>query len=258
MKLAFNHLFFNHINQAAIKENGRASKAMLLVETLLKFKVVQLLVWCIETVVAALLYLPIPIYSNIVYFIITHMRGLPSFTGMYARALYYRWRLQQMESNVLIDQNVFFAYPKTVVLKEFCYIDKNVMIMSKHTRIGRRVHVAPRVFVSGGGDLEIEDYGCIATNSNIITSTEVLKNGARCCGPMVSAEQRNVLRSKVVIQKDAFVGANVTVLPGVTIAQGSVVAAGITVSKNTEPWGIYLGAKIQKMAEREPVKWPND
>ena len=83
----------------------------------------------------------------------------------------------------------------------------------------------------------LQDYECIATNSNIITSTEVLKDGARCSGPMVSAKQRNVLRSQVRILKDAFIGANVTILPGVTVAQGSVIGAGVTLAKDPEPWG---------------------
>jgi hypothetical protein len=49
------------------------------------------------------------------------------------------------------------------------------MIMSCTTMERRRVHIALRIFVSGGGDFEIEDYGGIAPNVNIITSTEVIK-----------------------------------------------------------------------------------
>ena len=130
--------------------------------------------------------------------------------------------------------------------------------MSRTAKVGRRVHIAPRVFVSGGGDFEIEDYACIATNSNIITSTEVLKDGARCSGPMVSADQRSVYRGKVLIRKDAFIGANATLLPGVIIAQGSVVGAGVTIAKATDSWGIYVGSKTQLLGQREPVKWPDN
>ena len=113
-------------------------------------------------------------------------------------------------------------------------------------------------FESGGGDFEIENYACIATNSSVITSTEVLKDGARCSGPMVSAEQRNVYRGKVLIQRDAFIGANATILPGVTIAEGSVVGAGATISKNTQAWGIYAGFRPKINATRQPVRWDDD
>lgn len=258
MRLIFDHRMVRHINEAAIRERGRASRWLLRAEVLLgKFYVVVPLS-LLEHGLSFLLTLPIPIYASLVYTWITHSRGLPHYRGMYLRALYYRRKLELMEPNVFIDQGVFFAYPKHVQLKEFSYIDKNVIIMSKTAKVGRRVHIAPRVFVSGGGDFEIENYACIATNSNIITSTEVLKDGARCSGPMVSADQRNVFRSAVTIRKDAFIGANATLLPGVTVAEGAVIGAGVTVAKDTVPWGIYVGAKTQLLGERQHVKWPDN
>lgn len=258
MRLVFDHRMFQHINEAAVKERGRASRAMLFAERLLRLRLVALPLYVFERLLSFMLTLPLPLYSSIVYAVVTGMRGLPHFLGMYVRALYYRGKIGLMESNVFIDQGVFFAYPNKVELREFSYIDKNVIIMSRSAKVGRRVHIAPRVFVSGGGDFEIEDYACIATNSNIITSTEVLKDGARCSGPMVSAEQRNVYRGLVKIEKDAFIGANATLLPGVTVARGSVVGAGVTVSKDTAPWGIYVGAKTTQLGERAPVKWPDN
>lgn len=258
MRLVFDHRMFQHINESAMKERGHASRAMALAEALLRRQWVVVPLGIVEHVIGFLLALPIPIYSSAIYALVTGMRGLPHFLGMYVRGLYYRQKLGRMEPNVFIDQGVFFAYPRQVELKEFSYIDKNVIIMSRTAKVGRRVHIAPRVFVSGGGDFEIADYACIATNSNIITSTEVLKDGARCSGPMVSADQRNVYRGRVLIEKDAFIGANATLLPGVTVAQGAVVGAGVTVAKDTAPWGIYVGAKTQVLGEREPVKWPDN
>ena len=258
MKLVFDHRMFRHINEAALKEHGRASRAMLLAERLLQQRVVAVPLALAEHVAGFVLALPLPLYSTLVHAVVTGLRGLPHFPGMYLRALYYRRRLGRMEPNVFIDQGVFFAHPRSVELAEFSFIDKNVIIMSRTAKVGRRVHIAPRVFVSGCGDFEIEDYACIATNSSIITSTEVLKDGARCSGPMVSAAQRNVMRGKVRIEKDAFIGAGVTILPGVTVAQGSVAGAGVTISRDTQPWGIYVGAKTQQVAQREPVRWPDD
>jgi acetyltransferase-like isoleucine patch superfamily enzyme len=258
MKLIFDHHLLRHVNESAIRDRGAASRLMLLAESLLSSKVVSAPLSVAEHLVSLLLTLPIPIYSSMVYALVTNMRGLPHYLGMYMRALYYRRKLGSMGPNVFIDQNVFFAHPRQVQLSEFSYIDKNVIIMSRTAKVGRRVHIAPRVFVSGGGDFEIEDYACIATNSNIITSTEILKDGARCSGPMVSADQRSVFRGKVLIKKDAFIGANATLLPGVTIGEGSVVGAGVTIAKSTEPWGIYVGAKTQCLGQREQVRWPDN
>lgn len=53
----------------------------------------------------------------------------------------------------------------------------------------------------------------------------------------------------VVIEDGCWIGANVTMLKGVTIGRGSVVAAGAVVTKSCEPYSIIGGvpAKLVKM-----------
>jgi acetyltransferase-like isoleucine patch superfamily enzyme len=258
VNLAYNHHFLAFANAARVKEGRPESGLFRLAEKMLRTKLVTFPLFLFEWVFGFLLALPIPLYSTLVYMFITSMPGLPHFSGMYIRSLYYRRKLQHMESNVFIDQNVFFAYPKATRLHEFSYIDKYVTLMANNVSVGRRVHIAPRVIITGGGDFEIEDYACIATGTNVVTSTEVLKDGARCSGPMVDPEQRQVMRGKVLIKKDAFVGANVTLLPNVTLEQGSVAGANVTIARSTDPWGIYVGTRAKMIAEREPVKWPDN
>ncbi len=255
MRIAFTSEFFEFINAGRLKEGRPASPIFTLIAKLLKFRPIIFLLFLFERIFGLFLALPIPIYSTLVQMFVRALPGLPAFGGMYIRSLYYRIVLKSVASNVFIDQGVVFGHPKQVELAEFSYIDKNCLIMARTCKVGRRVHIAPRVIITGGGDFEIEDYACIATGSNIITSTEVLKDGARCSGPMVDPEQRNVLRGKVLIQRDAFIGANVTILPDVTVAPGSVAGAHAVLAKNTEPWMIYVGARTQKFAEREKVRW---
>lgn len=53
----------------------------------------------------------------------------------------------------------------------------------------------------------------------------------------------------VVIEDDVWTGANVTILKGVTIGRGSVVAAGAVVTKSWPPYSIIGGvpANVLKM-----------
>ena len=59
----------------------------------------------------------------------------------------------------------------------------------------------------------------------------------------------NVYDLPVVIEDDVWCGANVTILKGVTIGHGSVVAAGAVVTKSFPPYSIIGGipAKLLKM-----------
>ncbi|WP_230668070.1 acyltransferase [Microbacterium sp. MEC084] len=57
-------------------------------------------------------------------------------------------------------------------------------------------------------------------------------------------------RTPVVIHDYVFLGTRVTVLPGVTIGEGAVVAAGAVVSRDVEPYAIVGGVPAKKIGER--------
>lgn len=52
------------------------------------------------------------------------------------------------------------------------------------------------------------------------------------------------------IGNDVWIGDEVTVLGGVSIADGTVIGAGAVVTKNTEPYGIYVGVPAKKIGSR--------
>lgn len=257
-KPAFDHNMFSFLNERRIFEGMPPSGMFRILEALLKIKFISEMLGFLELIFGFLLALQIPIYKDLIHMLIKQWPGLPSFLGMYLRAIYYRRRIAIMESNVFIDENVTLGHPSNYTLREFCYIDKNVTIMSKYCTIGRRVHIAPNNFFSGGGRIDIDDYAGIATGCNIITSTAVLESGARCSGPMVSPNQIKMVSSGVQVGKDAFVCTGVTLLNGVVVATGSVVGAGVILGKSTEPWGVYVGAKSFKLKDRERVSHPDN
>lgn len=60
----------------------------------------------------------------------------------------------------------------------------------------------------------------------------------------------NVYDQPVVIEDDVWVGANVTILKGVTIGHGSVVAAGAVVTKSCPPYSIIGGVPAKVLRKR--------
>lgn len=71
----------------------------------------------------------------------------------------------------------------------------------------------------------------------------------------------------VIIEDDVWVGAHVTILKGVTIGRGSVVAAGSVVNKQTPPYSISGGVPaktikfrftIEEILEHERILYPED
>ena len=53
-----------------------------------------------------------------------------------------------------------------------------------------------------------------------------------------------------VIQNDVWIARNCTILSGVTIANGCVIGANSTVTKDTEPYGVYVGSPARLIKHR--------
>jgi acetyltransferase-like isoleucine patch superfamily enzyme len=66
--------------------------------------------------------------------------------------------------------------------------------------------------------------------------------------PLDPAERKVLVLKRILIKRNAWIGAAVTILPGVTIGENSVVAAGAVVSKDVPDNTVVAGipAKIIK------------
>ena len=117
------------------------------------------------------------------------------------------------------------------------------------TALGRYVHIASHVSVIGGGELEVGDYGVIATGARVLTGTDTYADGARMSTHLPD-EVRRVRAEKVTLGRDAFVGANAVVMPGVTLGEGAVAGAGAVVTGDLEPWTVYAGVPARELCSR--------
>ncbi|WP_349742768.1 acyltransferase [Roseateles cavernae] len=59
----------------------------------------------------------------------------------------------------------------------------------------------------------------------------------------------------VVIEDDVWIGVRAMVMPGVRLARGCVIAANATVTRDTDPWGVYAGTPARKIAERREQEY---
>jgi acetyltransferase-like isoleucine patch superfamily enzyme len=140
--------------------------------------------------------------------------------------------------------------PEHLSLGDHSTIDDFVFFNAgRDTRIGRYVHVAAHVSVIGGGELEVGDYAVIATGARILTASDSDRDGAFMT-THAPDERRAVFDAKVTIGAHAFVGANAVVMPGVTLGEGSVAGAGAVVTRDLEPWTVYVGAPARPLRVR--------
>jgi maltose O-acetyltransferase len=55
----------------------------------------------------------------------------------------------------------------------------------------------------------------------------------------------------IVVEDDVWIGAGVTILPGVRIGRGSVIGAGSVVAKDVPPWSVAVGNPARVVRQRQ-------
>lgn len=92
----------------------------------------------------------------------------------------------------------------------------------KNTKIGKNVFINfDCVFLDLGG-ITIEDNVLIAPKASLLSEGH----------PINSSDRHSLVPGHIHIKKNAWIGAGATILPGVTIGENAVVAAGAVVSKD--------------------------
>ncbi|KAF3888304.1 MULTISPECIES: acyltransferase [Nostocales] len=147
-----------------------------------------------------------------------------------------------------------FEYTKIVGIENIEFgshiiIDDFVFIHAKKTiKIGNYVHIASFTSITGGESFVMEDFSALSSGIRILTGSDDFKEWG-FGNSTLDEKYRNVKRRPIHIGKFVVVGANSVILPGVTVGEGATVGAGSVVTRNLEPWGIYIGNK--KIGERD-------
>lgn len=97
-----------------------------------------------------------------------------------------------------------------------------------YTNFGKFITIGKHVFINHAcsfldlGGITIEDHVLIGPRVNLVTENH----------PADPAQRRSLMTKPIVIRRNAWIGATATILPGVTIGENAIVAAGAVVSKD--------------------------
>jgi acetyltransferase-like isoleucine patch superfamily enzyme len=127
-------------------------------------------------------------------------------------------------------------------------IDPSTIIFSPfYTNFGKFIKIGKNVFINHActfldmGGITIEDGALIGPKVNIITENH----------PLGPNDRSALLVKPVIIKRKAWIGAGATILPGVTIGENSVVAAGAVVSKDVPDNTVVAGIPAKVIKEIE-------
>ncbi len=111
-----------------------------------------------------------------------------------------------------------------IICKE---IDASTVVFAPfYTNFGRFITIGKNVFINHAcsfldmGGITLEDNVLIGPKVNLITENHLLN----------PADRKSLVCKPILIKRNAWIGAAATILPGVTIGENSVVAAGAVVN----------------------------
>jgi len=144
--------------------------------------------------------------------------------------------------------------PELISIGDSVIIDDFVFLMAgAKTTIGSFVHIASFTSITGGGQLIVEDFAGISSGSRVFTGDDDYLGGS-LTGPTVPAPYRVPIRSFVHIKKHAIIGSNTVILSGVTIGEGAAIGANSLITKDCEPWTIYVGSPARPLRSRPSAR----
>lgn len=124
--------------------------------------------------------------------------------------------------NMQMIKDVFSKLIGKRVDESFFLIPPFYADFGENINIGKNVFVNHACTFMDRGGITLEDEVLIGPKVNLITTNH----------PTNPAERRNTISKPIVIKRNAWIGAAATIMPGVTVGENSVVAAGAVVTKD--------------------------
>jgi acetyltransferase-like isoleucine patch superfamily enzyme len=193
--------------------------------------------------------------------VLTLLSGLPTVLGSVLRGMVYGTVLGSVGKGCFIERNVRWQVPcrvflgRRVMIGEGCFVDANSL--TSRIVLGDNAWLSRGCYLVAGPGVEIVfgpqtyighrclfyGHGGIRVGRDVLLANDV----QLICGNHTFPRRDLPIRAQpteerpIVVEDDVWLGASTIVLGGVTIGQGSVVAAGAIVTHSLPPYSIAQG-----------------
>ena len=130
-------------------------------------------------------------------------------------------------------------------LDSMCLVQPNVFFVDcRNIKCGKNFAVNSNTYINAVAGVEIGDNVLMGPNIVISSGEHQFANSR------VPVTLQPIVKKKIVIEDGVWIGANAVIMPGVTLAEGTVVGAGAVVTKSTEPFSVVIGVPARKIKTR--------
>lgn len=199
------------------------------------------------------------------------------FSGRILRGWCLRLRLGKSQGLVLCDRGTRISHARHIragrgfsveagaeivglskrglIFGERCTIGCNAMIRPSNVLVdeageglcmGDHSNIGPMSFIGCSGYIQIGSRVMMGPRVNLLAENH------RFDRTDITIKEQGVERSFITIEDDCWIGAGSSILAGVTIGRGSVVATGAVVTKDVPPFSIVGGVPARILRTRKP------
>lgn len=169
------------------------------------------------------------------------------------RTLWWKLMGVRIGQSTYLPPRTLINWPHQVQIGDSCILETDVQFKySAPYRPGPSIIIGNRVFLGRGCEfncverIEVGEGCLIASGCKFVDSN----HGTSLDTPM---NMQPLTCAPVKLERDVWLGANVVVLKGVHIGEGSIIAAGAVVTRSVPSGEIWAGIPARKMGNRYPV-----
>lgn len=153
------------------------------------------------------------------------MKYIPGNLCLFFRYVLLHKILKSCGENVALHDGVHLFYPEKI-------------------SIGDNVSIHPMCYIDGAGKIDIGNDVSIAHGVTIMSSSHQYSSLD------LSIKDQGVSMDEVTIKNNVWIGAKATILGGVVIGEGTIIAAGAVVTKDIEKNCIVAGVPARVIKKR--------
>ena len=172
---------------------------------------------------------------------------LPGSIGVKLRSLWYRKRFK-CDQKISTDILCSFVEMKNISFGSEVSIGKSAFFSAE----GGSIHIGSRVAFNSGVHINASVGGKIRLGNDILVGPNVVMRTAnhRFDNSKKPIKQQGHTIGDIIVENNVWLAANVIVLSGVRIGEGSVIGAGSVVTKDVPPMSVAIGIPAKVVRSR--------
>mgnify|MGYP002649945371 CR=1 FL=1 len=171
-------------------------------------------------------------------------------TSYYSLEELHALGFQSVGKQVLVSRKASIYGVKRMSLGNHVRID-DFCILSGRIKLGDYVHIGAYTgLFAGDAGIEMHDFSSTSSRCVIYAESDDY-SGESLTNPTIPDQYKELETGKIVVGRHVILGTGTSLLPGVTIGEGTAVGAMSLVVKPLEPWGIYVGVPCKRIGERK-------